>query len=189
MSNLAPPSVVLLLYGAGQILLLAGLWDLLSKALARDRLWVAVALIGARGMGMYLWHIPLVGAAAGLFIAAGWSPPPLSAAWWSVHLLVVAIVVPGAWLLAGLAANPEKTLLGWRWDTAAPAVGCALGGLAVLNMSATGFATLTGAGAVGLPSSAIGNLALVLVAFVLVNPAHSSDSRRKRSNGETATTD
>ena len=31
LSNLAPPSVVLALYGARQILLLAGLWDVLGR--------------------------------------------------------------------------------------------------------------------------------------------------------------
>jgi hypothetical protein len=170
LSNLAPPSVVLALYGAGQILVLAGTWDLLHAVLRNDRLWVGIAVIGARGMGMYLWHIPLVGAAAAVVIASQWRPEPLSPAWWSVHLLVVALAVPGAWLLAGVAALPENVILRWRWRLAQPAVGCILGGLAVLNMAATGFATVTGEGAIGLPSSSLGNLALVLLAFVLVNP-------------------
>ena len=176
LSNLAPPSVVLALFGAGQILLLAGLWPWAEKVLARDRVWVAVALIGARGMGMYLWHIPLVGLAAGAAILLGFSAPPLTAAWWAVHLLVVALVLPGAWLLAGLAAGPERWIGGLRSPLYAPAAGCTLGGLAVLNIAATGFGTRWGAGMVGLPSSAALNLVAVLVAFALVN-THSIDRR------------
>lgn len=170
LTNLAPPSVVLALYGAGQILVVAGLWPWLTRALANDRLWVPVALVGARGMGMYLWHIPLVGLAAGTAMATGWTTTPLSPAWWAVHALVVAVVVPLAWLIAGVAAGPESLLLRWqppRWSL--PAVGCTLGGLAVLNLSVTGFATLRGTGALGLPSSAVVNLLLVVAAFVLVN--------------------
>jgi hypothetical protein len=168
LSNLAPPSVVLALYGAGQILLLAGVWDLLNRLLRRDRLWVPIALIGVRGMGMYLWHIPLVGVAAATVIATGWSQPPLSAKWWLVHVAVAVTVVPTAWFVAGLVEPAQRRLSRWRGLVSAPALGCALGGVAVLNMSATGFATLTGAGAVGLPSSAILNLALVVLAFGLV---------------------
>ena len=63
LSNLAPPSVVLAAFGAGQILLLAGLWPALERLFARDRLWVLVALMGARGMactcGTSRWSVSL----------------------------------------------------------------------------------------------------------------------------------
>jgi len=168
LSNLAPPSVVLALYGAGQILIVAGLWDLLGRALRSDRVWTGIALVGARGMGMYLWHIPLVGLAAGVAIAIAWSTPPLSPAWWVVHLLVVVLVVPGSWLLAGAAETPQRWLSRWNPRIVAPAAGCVLGGVAVLNTAATGFATPWGPGAVGLPSSAALNLLLVVLAYALV---------------------
>lgn len=169
-SNLAPPSVVLAVFGAGQILLLAGLWPLFTRWLSNDRVWVVIALVGARGMGMYLWHIPLVGLAAGTAMALGWTAAPLSAEWWAVHLLVVVLVVPLAWLLAGAAAIPEKLLLRLRAPLSAPAVGCALGGVGVLNAAATGFATWWGSGAVGLPSSALVNLLAIWLALLLVSP-------------------
>lgn len=167
LSNLAPPSVVLALFGAGQILLVAGLWPALQRLFARDRLWVLVALVGARGMGMYLWHIPLVGAAAASAMALGFQAAPLTAAWWAVHLLVIAAVLPGAWLLAGVAAIPERWLLRLRSPLSAPALGCALGGFFVLNTAATGFASGWGSGAAGLPSSALLNLLLVVLGFIL----------------------
>jgi peptidoglycan/LPS O-acetylase OafA/YrhL len=169
LSNLAPPSIVLVLYGAGQILVLAGLWPWLQRVLDEDRVWVPVALVGARGMGMYLWHIPLVGIAAAVAMLIGWSPAALSAAWWAVHLLVVVLVVPGAWLLAGLAHRPEAWLLDRAGRAGAPGLGALLGGLTVLNVSTTGFATPAGAGALGLPSSSVLNLALLWAAFFLVS--------------------
>ncbi|HQR79583.1 MAG TPA: acyltransferase [Actinomycetota bacterium] len=167
LSNLAPPSTVLAVFGAGQILLLAGLWPWLERVLRNDGRWVPIALIGARGMGMYLWHIPLVGLAAGTAMALGWSAPALSAQWWAVHILVVLIVVPCAWLLAGVAAAPERALLRLKPTRSMPAIACALGGATVLNTAATGFATRWGAGAVGLPSSALLNLLLLWLAFLL----------------------
>ncbi len=168
-SNLAPPSTVLAVYGAGQILIVAGLWPRLKRALDSDRLWVPIALMGARGMGMYLWHIPLVGVAAGLAIALGFAAAPLSLLWWAVHILVVLVVVPGAWLIAGVAAYPEKAVGRLRVPIAIPGTACTLGGLVILNIAATGFATRWGAGAVGLPSSALLNLALLWLALLLVN--------------------
>jgi fucose 4-O-acetylase-like acetyltransferase len=168
LSNLAPPSIVLVLFGAGQVLLLAGLWPQLEVLLTHDRLWVPVALMGARGMGMYLWHIPLVGLAAGAALLTDWSPPPLGAAWWAVHLTVAALVVPGAWLLAGVAHRSESWLLGHGSRPVAPGAGCVVGGLAVLSVSTTGFATVAGAGALGMPSSAPVNLAALLLSLWLV---------------------
>lgn len=176
-SNLAPPSLVLALFGAGQILVLAGLWPQLSRLLARDRLWVPVALIGARGMGMYLWHIPLVGLAAGTAVLLGFSTPPLSPLWWVVHLLVVCLVLPAAWLLAGAAAVPERWVRRLRSPVTAPAAGCVIGGLFVLNTAATGFGTMSGPGAVGVPSSALLNLLAVLLAFALVSPGRAAQER------------
>lgn len=169
LSNLAPPSIVLVLYGTGQILVLAGLWPWLQRLLDDDRVWVPVALVGARGMGMYLWHIPLVGAAAAVAMLTGWSPVALSVPWWGVHLLVVLLVVPGAWLLAGLAHRPESWLLGHAGRARAPGLGSLLAGLTVLNVSTTGFATPVGSGALGLPSSSPANLALLWASFLLIS--------------------
>jgi peptidoglycan/LPS O-acetylase OafA/YrhL len=162
LSNLSPPSVVLALYGAAQVMALAALWPGLSRVLANARVWTGVALVGARGMGMYLWHIPLVGVAAAIALATGWSVPALSPAWWVVHILVVALVLPAAWLLAGVAEHAQR-----RLDRLPPLLGLppaliAVGGaLVVLNISVTGFATWLGDGMLGLPSMAVINLVLL----------------------------
>lgn len=164
LSNLAPPSMVLLLYGAGQVLLLVACWPWLAALLRSDRLWAAVAIVAARAMGIYLWHIPLVGVAAAVALAVGWQVAPLSAAWWSVHLLVVALVVPGAWWLAGQAERAQRRLDRVPRRFAVP-VGVAAVGAAVtiILISTTGFATLAGEGLFGLPASAPVNLLLLVL--------------------------
>lgn len=165
LSNLAPPSIVLLLYGAGQILLLAALWPWLQRLLGNDRVWAAVAVVGARGMGIYLWHIPLVTLAVAAVLATGWRPDPLSVPWWMLHVAVVIVVLPGAWWVAGFAARGEAVLRRAPRLFPLPAVFAAVAvAVVILNTSVTGFATWTGSGMLGLPASSLLNL-LLLVAL------------------------
>lgn len=174
LSNLAPPSIVLALYGLGQILLLAALWPLAHRALQHDRLWAAVAVIGARGMGIYLWHIPVLTLLIGVVLLAGWQPAPLTPAWWSLHLLVVALVIPGAWLVAGVAAGGEARLRRLRRRFSLPhETAAVLAGLVILNISVTGFATWWGAGMLGLPACALVNLIALVLLWQSVLPAAS----------------
>lgn len=164
LSNLAPPSVVLALYGAGLVCGLAAAWPMFSKWLAHDRVWLPFALVGARGMGIYLWHIPLVGLAAGVALIVGWSVPALSGQWWLVHLGVLLLVLPGAWFIAGLAARGERRLQRVPTVFGLPPTLVAFGvGFTILNISVTGTATWLGAGLLGLPSSAVVNLVLLVL--------------------------
>ena len=107
LSNLSPPSVVLASTAARKC----------SRSRPCGRSWPehspmtasgASLRWWAQGMGIYLWHIPLVGVAAGIALATGWSVAPLSLAWWLVHVAVVVVVVPLAWLIAGVAARGES---------------------------------------------------------------------------------
>ncbi|MFI0432581.1 MAG: acyltransferase [Candidatus Nanopelagicales bacterium] len=171
LSNLSPPTLVLALYGAGQVLLLAALWPVLTRFLANDRRWAIVALVGARGIGIYLWHIPLVGIAAGLALLLHWSVQPLGLWWWIVHLLVMATVLPLAWLIAGGAGAVGRRLDRVPRVVALPVWLAALGaGAVVLNISVTGFATWSGTGMLGLWSSAALNLVLLALCWQAVGP-------------------
>ncbi len=166
LSNLSPPSVVLALYGCAQVLALAAVWPVLARALSHDRFWSIVALVGARGMGIYLWHIPLVGGAAGIALATGWSVAPLSLPWWLVHVAVVVVVVPLAWLIAGVAARGESKVNRLpRWFGLPPLFVGLAAGFIILNISVTGFATWLGAGMLGLPSTALANLAALVLCW------------------------
>lgn len=180
LSNLAPPSLVLLLFGVGQILIVAGLWPLLDKWLRNDRLWLPIAVVGARAMDMYLWHIPVVGLSAGLMLAIGWSQPPLSAAWWAVHVSVALIALSVAWVMAGVVDPAQRWLAHVRPSPPRrmPATAGVVGALAVLHLSVAGFATWRGGGALGLPASAPVLVLLIFAAYCLADgrrPARPAD--------------
>jgi peptidoglycan/LPS O-acetylase OafA/YrhL len=159
LSNLAPPTVVLALYGLAQVLLLAAVWPALERLMRRPRAWLVVAAFGSRSVDVYLWHIPLVGSVVALAWVAGWGPEPLGATWWALHLAVVAAVVPLAWLVAGpvgrLSARLARAV-----DGRAPRRGRALRPamvvpVAVLALSQTGVATWWGPGLLGIPMSSL----------------------------------
>lgn len=162
LSNLAPPSVVLALYGVAQVLVLAAAWPALERLLARDRVWAVVAVAGARSMGIYLWHIPLVALAAGLALLANWRVPPLGAAWWAVHVAVALLVVPGAWFVAGIAQHAERRVGALPRLVPLPlAVAAFAAAVLVLDLSVTGCGTWAGPGMLGLPSSTLPLLGLL----------------------------
>ena len=168
-SNLSPPTLVVALYGLGLVLLLAALWPLLARLLAHDRVYLVVGVFGSRAVGIYLWHIPLVAAAAGLAWWAGFAAPPLSPAWWGVHVVAFALVVTGAWFVAGLAGRADRALRRWgegRRRRTLPVLPFAFAvPVALLSISPTGFGTWWGAGMLGIPSSSAVNLAVLAVAW------------------------
>lgn len=164
-SNLSPPTLVVALYAVAQVLGLAALWPWLDRLLAADRPYLAVGAFGARGIGIYLWHIPLVALVAGVAWWLGFDAAPLGAAWWSVHLLGLAAVLAGAWWLAGTAQAAERRALG-RWAgrraCRVPLAPVAVAvPLVLLSVSTTGFGTWWGSGMLGVPSSSLLNLAVL----------------------------
>lgn len=157
-SNLAPPTIVTTLYGLAIILLLAAAWSWLERVLTRPAPWTPIALLGSRGMGLYLWHIPIVGSAAAIAMVVGSSPDPIDWAWVLVHGTTAMAAIVGAWLLASLAAPAQRWVDGLgtegrRNSTALAALvtfGMAIG---ILYASVIGFATWWGTGAMGIPGS------------------------------------
>ncbi|HWS58831.1 MAG TPA: acyltransferase family protein [Actinotalea sp.] len=168
-SNLSPPTVVVALYGAALVLLLAALWPWLARLLAADRVYLVIGAFGARGVGVYLWHIPLVALVAGAAWGLGFDAEPLSAAWWGAHLLGLAVILPSAWLLAGVAGRADERARtaaarsGRR--TAAAVLPAVAVPVALLSICTTGFGTWWGPGMLGLPSSSVLNLALLGLAW------------------------
>lgn len=157
--NLSPPSLVLAFQGLAMLLLLAAADRVLANAL-RTRLWVGVMLLGSRGIGLYLWHIPVVAGAVAAALATGWSPDPLSATWWAGHLATALMAIAGAFLLAGAAHRLEVRLPAGRWRM--PALPRAiLSCLLILHISVTGLLTWWGPGALGLPGCSPLNLVLL----------------------------
>lgn len=168
-SNLAPPTVVVALHGLALILALAAVWRPLERLLRNDALYVPVAILGSRGIGLYLWHIPIVGAIAATCWARGINPDPLSAAWWALHLATSAAVIGGAWLLAGLAARVLPTLdrVPARVGAAHTAALTATAGVLVLMLSVTGFSTWWSTAFLGVPAGTALLLGLLWVVWRL----------------------
>jgi len=180
-SNLSPPSVVLALHGLALILLVAAAWPLLARLLQAPRLWTAVAVLGSRGMRLYLWHIPVVGIVAGAFMIVGSSPEPFTPAWWITHIGCVVAAVGGAWLLAGIAGGPERRLRAIPGSPGQPrAVAfalAALAGLLVLLLSATGLGTWWSTSFLGIPASAPVLVALLLALWRLRDTGQISNNQ------------
>lgn len=110
--NLNPPTVCLVVLGVAQL-------ALFQLARPHIRAWVvrrdaarAVSAVGERAMTVYLWHMPVLVALAGLGIAANAIhgvplPEPLSPAWWVTRPL---------WLAAGVAAVVPVVLVLARFE-------------------------------------------------------------------------
>ena len=169
LSNFTPPTAVLALYGLAQVCVLALLYPWFDRALARERVWRVVSPAAARAIGLYLWHIPcvaLVGATAWL---AGWDPPPVEPAWVGLHLLGVAVILPLTWVCAGVAARADRAVAVWLLTRRARAVPTAPFVVAVpvalLVMTATGFATWWGDVFLGVPWSSVLSLGMLVGAL------------------------
>lgn len=170
-SNLSPPTLVVALYGLGLVLVLAALWRPLTAALSHDRVYRVIGAFGARAVGVYLWHIPIVALVVGAAWLARFWEPAFTPAWWAAHLLGLAVTLVLAWLLAGVVARADGAVLAWlrrrpgRGGTTTDAVLAVALPLVLLAITTTGFATWWGPGPLGVPTSSLLNL--VLLAAVL----------------------
>ena len=100
LTNLAPPTLVLASFGLAQVFALMLAWPLLERGLARDRVWVPVALFASRAMGLYLLHLLFIALAIGVLLLATSGASALSGAWWLTHAIVLSVAVACAWALA-----------------------------------------------------------------------------------------
>lgn len=166
LANLAPPSVVLAVAGLAMILLLAAADRWLARVIGNDRLWAVVATLGSRGMGLYLWHIPIVGLIAALSLARDVELIPLSGTWFLVHTVTAIVAVIGAFVLAGVAGAAQVGLARGRFGDRGGAVATILAALLVLHISVTGLYTYWGPGALGLPGSSALNLAALWLVWL-----------------------
>ncbi|GAA1757925.1 acyltransferase family protein [Agromyces humatus] len=112
--NLNPPNVTLFVLGVAQL-------ALFQLARPRIRAWVEradashrISFVGERAMTVYLWHMPVLVALAGLSLAANASfgmplPEPSTFDWWATRPL---------WLVVAAAAVVPVVLLFARFERA-----------------------------------------------------------------------
>lgn len=187
-SNFTPPTLVLALWGMAQALVLAAVAPRLARVLARDRVWRVVGPAAERALVVYLWHIPWVGAVAGLAWLAGFAAPTFAGAWWLVHVIGAVVVVSGAWVTAGLGGRLGLGLVALadagprRRPAALPAAVAVCA--AMLLATVTGYGTWWGPAFLGLPSSSLLTVAVLAAGLWALGagpgrdqPAHGAGGR------------
>ncbi|MEZ5190025.1 MAG: acyltransferase [Schumannella sp.] len=108
LSNLNPPTLPLVVLGISQAAFLRLVKRPLTALMRTGAAKAVVFVAGTRLMTIYLWHLPLIIAAAGVaLLIPGASPMPESPAWWWSRILVFVIV---------LAALYALSLLVGRWE-------------------------------------------------------------------------
>lgn len=137
-SNSLPPTLALVLLAAFQTGVLYAAAEPLRRRLADPRWYLPVAVVGARAMTVYLWHLlgPVV-ASLLLVLPGVWPDPAVgTAAWWGARLawvaLNTAIIVPVVWALGGLERPPSLVVVtGSAVRAGAAVVLCVVGWAAV----------------------------------------------------------
>jgi fucose 4-O-acetylase-like acetyltransferase len=94
LDNLNPPTLPLVALGLSQACVLRLLKPVLTRLMRTRGAKAVVFLAGTRLMTIYLWHLPVIIALAGLaLLVPGASPAPGSAAWWWTRIPVYVIVL------------------------------------------------------------------------------------------------
>lgn len=157
-SNMAPPTVPLLIHSFVVCILAMALADPLRRFFARDAAWRYAVLINTVAMTLYLWHLPMLillvvlERATGLGGHATMSHGVIAAGshywfWWPLHFLVfiamVSLIVRFAWIFENtdlpIWDSPSKwSAVGATWSATLIGVGVAVCGAALLIFSATG---------------------------------------------------
>ena len=190
LSNLAPPTVVLLAFGVAQAGILLLLRAPARRLLERPRVWGAVIAGGALAMTAFLWHFTaLILMYIGWHLAFSPMPEPLTATWWWTRVPQFVVFLA---LVAGLVATfrrfdrpPRRDeVVGrswWRAALAALGVVCAIVGM--LGYAVVGFRgvlTFYTAHVAGVPMTAVAAFALVVASAALTSLATRSGAYAAR---------
>lgn len=199
-SNMAPPSTVLLLHGFTLVSLIYLARPRLEIWLQRPRPWTVAVGMSMMAMTVYLWHVPAMILAFLTMQGAGWpSPTQLSASdvpepidgaayaqWWVGYLIVFLVMLTLLVLLVWPAEHgpwpmwdtPARVLkLPHTWPAPARAVVCGVGGtcigLATLTLSIIGYAGFPTKTFLwfNLPLNAAAALVAMLLGMLLVRTA------------------
>lgn len=132
-SNSLPPTVALLSLGLLQVGLLVLARPALDRLLARPRAYRAVAMLGARAMTLYLWHLLAVAVLTLAVVLPGLWPSSTigSAPWWGLRLAWIAsaamVTVPVVLVAGRLERPPAVTLATTPWRVLGAVLAAALG--------------------------------------------------------------
>lgn len=135
-SNTAPPTLVLLVFGVAQFGLAMALRAPVSQWLEGDRPWAAVIAVNGRAMTLYLWHFTAIVITALFVLPLGLAQPTAgSPGWWLLRPV---------WLTVELAVLAGLVIVCGRWEQGWPGRVCsAPRALLGATMLLVGFAALT----------------------------------------------
>lgn len=109
LTNLNPPTVPLALLAVAQVCLLTVLHAPLARLMENRAARAVVFAVGSRAMTIYLWHLPVIVAVAGLsLLVPGAAPEPASPAWWVSRLIVFVLVLAVVWAVSIPLARFER---------------------------------------------------------------------------------
>jgi len=173
LSNLAPPTVVLALFGVAQAGLLLLIRGPAGRWLERPKVWRTVVAGGGLAMTAFLWHFTaLIAMYVGChLIWPGRLPEPATAGWWWARIpqfLVFIVLVAVLVALFRWADRPprRREVVGgawWRATVAALGVMCAIVGM--LGFAVLGFRGVTSGyvdDVAGVPMTSVASFAFVV---------------------------
>lgn len=198
-SNMAPPSTVLMLHALAQLCVVGAVWQLLERFCARPRVWFGTVTLGGIAMTMYLWHLSALAVVIMVSHWLGLDRPEVSSPWfWPATAVYALISLAVIWLLVSVAVPLEHLKLPWGerpQQGVSPAgapwwcgVGCSLIGISMLALSATGlegFPFETVVEWSGIPLSAGLGVLVFVVGLLMVRHAARTPATADRAAGST----
>jgi len=174
--NLNPPTLSIVLLGVMQLMLFSIVAPRIRAWMHNNTLSTVVNAIGSRAMTIYLWHMSVLVALAGVLLVSGLPlPDPLSFDWWASRPTWLAVVA-----FAVIAVVRVTT----RFETRRPAGGTSTGSR-MPTVLITTLATLLGVAAVGIllvlgftPATAALALGMMLLAIRLSRPISTAEYSR-----------
>jgi fucose 4-O-acetylase-like acetyltransferase len=107
--NLNPPTLPLVFLGLAQAAVLRMLRRPLSAVMRTRAMRGVVFVVGTRLMTIYLWHLPVIIALAGVaLLIPGASPAPASSAWWATRPIGFVLVLGLLFALSLLVGRWEQ---------------------------------------------------------------------------------
>jgi hypothetical protein len=170
-SNMSPPTVVLVSLAVGQIGLMLALRPQLVALATKRTLGAALNWIGKRFMSVYLWHMPALVVVAGVTVVGlgYYTPAPGTVAW--IVAVPAWLAATGAVLLGLLRIFARFETLRPPIDTTAPAhrlvIAALLGSAGALGLAARGFSAPVDGGLIHGPLPWV---ALLATGLLLVTP-------------------
>jgi hypothetical protein len=108
LTNLNPPTLPLMMLAVSQASVLRLVKPILARVMEQSLPRAIVYVAGTRLMTIYLWHLPVIIALAGVsLLIPGAAPPPGSAAWWLTRPILYGVTLLAVFGLSSVVGRFE----------------------------------------------------------------------------------